>query len=103
MITAYHRPRTIEEALILISHPDVVPLGGGVVLTQRDDMKFEVVDLQALNLNQVQEKDEILELGATATLQNLIEFTHVPETLRSVLNSRLHSTCAQWGQSLVRW
>lgn len=85
MITAYHRPSTIEEALTLISHPGIVPLGGGVVLAQHSEIDFEVADLQSLNLNRIQKKDERLEVGATATLQNLIEHAHTPETLQTVL------------------
>jgi CO/xanthine dehydrogenase FAD-binding subunit len=31
MITAYHRPQTLEEALALLARPEALPLGGGTI------------------------------------------------------------------------
>ena len=52
MITIYHRPQTLEEALRLISRPSprTVPLGGGTLLSHGATEALEVVDLQALGL-----------------------------------------------------
>ena len=30
MIIAYHRPKTLDEALTLLTQPNMVPLGGGM-------------------------------------------------------------------------
>ena len=50
MITAYHRPQTLEEALELLSRPNILPLGGGTLLSNPQADPVEVVDLQSLDL-----------------------------------------------------
>jgi len=85
MITEYHRPQTLEEALSLIARPDVHPLGGGTILNQKSPISFSVVDLQALGLNKIHKSGEKLEIGATVTLQALLEYDHTPEALKAVL------------------
>jgi len=81
MITEYYRPKTIEEALILIARPNTVPLGGGTVLNQPNNVDFAVVDLQTLNLNQIRKNGNYLEIGATVTMQTLLESKHTPTAL----------------------
>ena len=73
MITQYYRPQTLEEALQLLARADTRPLGGGTVLTQRSNESFSVVDLQALGLDKLHKSGDNLEIGATVTLQNLLE------------------------------
>jgi len=85
MITAYHRPRTLDEALTLLTRPNVVPLGGGTLLTHSKADPVEVVDLQALSLDTVKKQGNNLEIGATVTLQQLLESEHCPGALRSAL------------------
>lgn len=85
MITAYYRPKTLEETLTLLAAPGIRPLGGGTVLNQRSDEPFEVVDLQALGLNKIHKAGEKLEIGATVTLQGLLEHAHTPEALKTAL------------------
>jgi CO/xanthine dehydrogenase FAD-binding subunit len=85
MITSYHRPKTIPEALELLKNPDTLPLGGGTLLSTLKSASVKVVDLQALNLSAIQKKGNNLEIGATATLQQLVESKHVPESLRAAL------------------
>jgi len=85
MITAYHRPQTLDEALTLLSQPNTVPLGGGTLLSSSKADSVSVVDLQALGLNQIQKSGNSLEVGATATLQQLFESEHCPETLKTAL------------------
>jgi CO/xanthine dehydrogenase FAD-binding subunit len=85
MITNYHRPKTIEEALKLLANPDARPLGGGTVLNQPSSESFVAVDLQALGLDKIHKSGEKLEIGATATLQALLETSHCPEALKSAL------------------
>ena len=84
MITAYHRPNTIEEALSLIGRasPRTVPLGGGTLLSHGKTDSVEVVDLQALGLDRITEQGKNLEIGATATLQSLLEHKGCPAALR---------------------
>ncbi len=75
MITAYHRPHNLEEALKLLyrNSPRTLPLGGGTLLSHGTLEPVEVVDLQAVNLNFVRRHGKDLEVGATCTLQQLIE------------------------------
>jgi len=85
MITAYHRPTTLDEALTLLARPNLVPLGGGTLLAHPAADPVEVVDLQALSLNTVKKQGNNLEIGATVTLQQLLESEHCPVALKSAL------------------
>ncbi len=85
MITNYHRPQTLEEALALLAQPDTFPLGGGTVLMQQKARNFAVVDLQALGLDAIHARGQTLEVGATATLQSLLETPETPDALRLAL------------------
>lgn len=94
MITIYHRPKTLDEALELLTHPDILPLGGGTLLSHASTSptaplsakgNIEVVDLQALGLDSLTNSGFNLELGATLTLQALLESEHCPEALRKAI------------------
>ncbi len=85
MITTYHRPQTLDEALALLSRPNTFPLGGGTLLSHRQSDSVEVIDLQALRLNLIKKSGNYLEIGATATLQQLLEDVNCPELLKSAL------------------
>ena len=108
MITQYHRPQTLEEALELLSHPNTFALGGGTLLSRpstrltvraaaaadtpvRDGRagpqtdSVEVVDLQALGLNQIKKSGNNLAIGATVTLQQLLEDKNCPAALEAAL------------------
>ncbi|MBM3126710.1 MAG: hypothetical protein FJZ87_16850 [Chloroflexi bacterium] len=85
MITAYHRPRTMNEALKLLRTPGAIPLGGGTMLSRPREERIEVVDLQSLALNSVVRKGNDVLLGATSTLQQLIESDAIREAIRTAL------------------
>jgi len=85
MITAYHRPQTLDEALVLLSQPNRTPLGGGTLLSHLKSDSIEAVDLQAISLNTINKQGNNLEIGATVTLQQLLESEHCPETWKSAL------------------
>jgi len=85
MITQYYRPKNLEEAMLMLSHEDAYPLGGGTVLTQRMDESFSVVDLQALGLDNLSKSGDRLEIGATVTLQTLLESSYTPAALKTAL------------------
>jgi len=72
----YYRPTNLEETLNLLAQPDVYPLAGGTQLLAGDDKTAVtgVVDLQDLGLNQIQVKNDILHIGATATLTTVHDF-----------------------------
>ncbi|MFT3896070.1 MAG: FAD binding domain-containing protein [Anaerolineales bacterium] len=85
MITAYHRPQTLDEALTLLTQPNILPLGGGTLLSKPTSDSVEVVDLQALGLDTVKKNGNNLELGATLTLQALLESEFCPPALKTAL------------------
>jgi CO/xanthine dehydrogenase FAD-binding subunit len=87
MITAYHRPQSIQEALQLISRPfpRTVPLGGGTLLSHGESEAVEVVDLQALGLNRINKRGSTLDAGAAATLEELRGHGDCPAALRAAL------------------
>ncbi len=85
MITHYHRPQTLQEALELLTRPETRPLGGGTVLNQPSPESFAVVDLQDLGLNAIRSRGNALEIGATVRLQELLEHEETPEALRAAL------------------
>lgn len=85
MITNYHRPKTLDEALTLLTQPDTVPLGGGTLLSKPGADSIQVVDLQALALDSLTRNGNNLELGATLTLQALLESEYCPPALKSAL------------------
>lgn len=85
MITAYHRPKTLQEALDFLDQPDTLPLGGGTLLSRPGPAPIKVVDLQALGLNTLTPKGNALEIGATVTLQQLLESTHAPDALKTAI------------------
>jgi CO/xanthine dehydrogenase FAD-binding subunit len=85
MITTYHRPQTLAEALTLLSQPNSLPLGGGTLLSHPTTDPVQAVDLQALGLNSINKKGNDLEIGATASLQSLLENSACPDTLKTAI------------------
>jgi len=87
VITAYHRPQNLKEALQLIGRPSprTLPLGGGTILSKPGADAVEVVDLQALGLNQINRNGNELELGAVVSLQDLLEGASSPQALKTAL------------------
>ena len=85
MITEYHRPQTLEEALTLLARPDTQPLGGGTLLSRPTPELLEVVDLQALGLNSLTPRGNELEIGATTTLQALLESEYCSDALKAAI------------------
>lgn len=87
MITAYHRPSTLSEALALLARPNTLPLGGGTKLNRptHPGQDFEVVDLQALGLNRLHKKGSTLEVGATSPLEALRQNPHSFPALQEAL------------------
>jgi len=85
MITNYFRPQSLKEALNLLDLPAARPLGGGTWLNQPHTEQFEVIDLQALNLNKICKTGSNLEIDACVTLQQLFEYPECPQALRQAL------------------
>lgn len=87
MIVEYHRPTTVEKALALLSKKEIqtIPIGGGSAFKRFIKKPVAVVDLQELDFNQIKDGRKILEVGATVTLQNLLESTRISPALAEVI------------------
>ncbi|MBX3038317.1 MAG: FAD binding domain-containing protein [Anaerolineales bacterium] len=85
MITTYHRPKTLDEALTLLTQPNTIPLGGGTLLSKGMPDSVSVVDLQLLKLDALRVNGNELQIGATCTLQSLLESEHISESLKTAL------------------
>ncbi|GAB4403467.1 MAG: glyceraldehyde dehydrogenase subunit beta [Anaerolineales bacterium] len=85
MISTYHRPQTLDEALALLTQPNTLPLGGGTLLSKATADSVAVVDLQHLGLDSLRVKGNDLQIGATCTLQSLFKSSDCPAALKSAL------------------
>ncbi len=93
LAAAYHRPGNVDEALALLADPNRMPLAGGTILNaSRDASEIEMVDLQALGLDQITPAGDRLEIGATATLASLMESGEVPDWIREIARAEQAST-----------
>lgn len=82
MITSYHRPRTLDEALTLLARPDSVVLGGGTSLVaDRAGTPVSAVDLQALPIDVIAEDGGTVRIGAMVRLQDLVDSDVIPPVL----------------------
>ena len=99
-ISEYHRPQTLEKALALLGRTEIVtmPLGGGTFLNSPASVEYfpsndiAVVDLQALELNTIERNATFINLGATATLQAILDISGLPEAFyRAVRNETTYN------------
>ena len=94
LVTAYHRPSTLDEALDLLSSPGRVALGGGTTLNaDREPSDLEAVDLQSLGLDAITATgDGQVRIGATATLDAVRRCELLPDSLRELARLEQPST-----------
>ena len=93
MIRAYHRPTTLEDALAVLADSGATVLGGGTVVTTLTDAEpMDVVDLQALGLDQIRSDGDRLELGAMTRLAAVADSDVVPAMLRELAHREAPST-----------
>lgn len=87
MIIEYHRPDKIEDALKLLGRPEpvTVPLGGGTILNQPSEMAVAVVDLQTLGLSLIKPGGRTIKIGATASLQDLVNEPELQQGLKAAI------------------
>jgi len=97
MIIEYHRPEKMAEALDLLSRksPITRPLGGGTLLSVANDEEYAVVDLQKLGLSKISKKGKSLSVGATTTLQSLLQFDFLTPALAQALKLEATRTFSQ--------
>ncbi len=89
MVRKYYRPATLEEALrLLAEEPEARPLAGGLFVLARPK-PGTLVDLQGLPLKAIEKAGNAWELGAMATLQDVVENPVVPGFLRELARQSL--------------
>ncbi|HZY44691.1 MAG TPA: FAD binding domain-containing protein [Anaerolineae bacterium] len=75
-LTEYHKPTNLDEAIKLLQRPQVrtVPLAGGTQLVPSAAHHIEaVVDLSSLNLSYIKSTSQGIAIGATTTLQQIVD------------------------------
>jgi CO/xanthine dehydrogenase FAD-binding subunit len=93
MITQYHRPSTMDEALALLQQPAARAIGGGTTLTAtRLDTPATIVDLQSLDMAGIEADGEMIRIGATATLQDLVDSPVIPAAIRDLARREAPNT-----------
>ena len=92
MITEYHRPQTIEEALSLLARkdPPTRALAGGTDVNRSSLDHFAVVDLQGLGLDRITVEGNQVAVGATVTLQKFCDLPEIAPALKQAI--QLEST-----------
>ncbi len=86
--------RELGEALSLLERSGAVAVGGGTEVNSRNhDKPIAIVDLQALGLDGIELREpNALHIGATATLQALLEHADVPDALRDAARREVPSS-----------
>lgn len=86
-LKAYHRPANADEALQLLSRPQVsaaVVAGGTYISAHLDETVDEVIDLQAAGLDTISHDGARLTLGAMVRLQTIVEEAKAPALLKKM-------------------
>lgn len=93
-VCGYRRPGSLDEALLLLSWPGTVVVGGGTRLAADPAPgPVQVVDLQALGLGRIEALGGgRLRIGATATLQQIADSALVPAVVREAARRERSST-----------
>ena len=93
MITEYQRPLTLDKAIALAADPNAVILAGGTTVNAEPSLAASVVvDLQALDLSGIDTDGEIVRIGATTRLQDIVDSDEVPTLLRDLARREAPNT-----------
>jgi CO/xanthine dehydrogenase FAD-binding subunit len=89
MIVEYQRPKTLNEALELLARKDLVsiPLAGGSAVERNTPQAICVVDLQSLGLDEYKQHGGSLVLGATLSLQKLLDVPGIPAAILKAVHA----------------
>ncbi|MFW2332941.1 FAD binding domain-containing protein [Ilumatobacter sp.] len=92
-IDAYHRPTSVAEAVDLLAAPTRSALAGGTAIRHDGGATpTEVVDLQALGLDEIEAERDIVRIGAMARLSAVAEHEAVPDLVRRAARGEMPST-----------
>lgn len=93
MITQYHRPFTLDDAVALLARPDAIVLAGGTSVNASPDRTPKTaVDIQALDLEGIEIDGDVIRIGATSRLQDVMDSNLVPSVLRDLARREAPST-----------
>lgn len=93
MITEYHRPVNLSDAIVLAADPHAIILAGGTTVSAESDGSASVaVDLQALGLSGIDTDGEVIRIGATTRLQDIVESDLVPMLIRDLARREAPNT-----------
>jgi len=93
MITQYHRPTTLDDAVALVARPDAVVVAGGTSVNAHPRRApSAAIDLQALGLDGIDADGETVRIGATARLQSFADSSLVPPVLRDLARREAPNT-----------
>jgi CO/xanthine dehydrogenase FAD-binding subunit len=96
-VTSYFRPESVDEVLQLLQRPSATLLAGGTQLNARLDEPVDVVDLQAVGLNEIEVTAGAITLGAMVRLQDVVAHTAVPALVRQMAQREGPNTFRQIG------
>lgn len=85
-LKAYHRPKSIDQALALLARPTVetaIIAGGSTGMSGLGEQVDEVLDLQSLGLTAIEQTDDRISLGAMTRLQTIVDDVRMPELVRT--------------------
>ncbi|MFW5714557.1 MAG: FAD binding domain-containing protein [Brevefilum sp.] len=104
MINTYFRPKSLEEAITLLtdSTKELKPLGGGTRISRKQAGEFGVVDLQDTGLGQITKRGQRIVAGAAVRLDELLEHPDVHQEIKRAIridvseNLRNMATLGGW-------
>jgi CO/xanthine dehydrogenase FAD-binding subunit len=92
-IDDYHRPTSVADAVDLLAAPNRLALAGGTTIRHDGGATpTEVVDLQALGLDQIDSDRDVVRIDAMVRLQDLVEHEVVPDLIGRAARAELPST-----------
>lgn len=100
-LAEYHRPTSLAEVLALLGRTEVrtVPLAGGTDLVGRASPAIQaVVDLRDLGLSYIREDGSLIRIGATTTLQELVNAPLLHDLASGLIARTAHTSAT----SLIR-
>jgi CO/xanthine dehydrogenase FAD-binding subunit len=91
MVSEYHRPQNMEEALALLMRKNIstLPMGGGTFLSHHAAKNCEVVDIQLLGLNYITRDEGFYRIGAGTPLQALVESPDLSDELKKICQKEM--------------
>jgi len=93
MITQYHRPTTIDEAVALVGTPGAHVIIEGTAFDSTEDRDETVaIDLQSLNLDEIEMSGGAMRIGSMTTLADLASFPQTPPMIAELASREQPST-----------